>query len=326
MLVATFATTLLSGLALTYGGEATVSTIMDAFTFPAALLSMLIAHEMGHYLACRHHGLDATLPMFIPAPPFPIAIGTFGAFIRIRSAIRKRAKLLDVGAAGPLAGVVFALLWSAVGIALSRVEPVSAAEGSLEFGESLFFWLMRLAILGPIPEGSGITMHPMALAGWLGLFVTSLNLLMAGQLDGGHIVHALFGRRHRWISRMVFVCLITWGAWGDPLLEDWWAYPFLFGLPVWAFVLSLWTMRRKVARTLLIGPVLLYVLVQMVAGAGSASTMWLVWGMLVFAFGLDHPPIADPGLPLSLWRWAVGLLSLVVLVGTFIPMPITVVM
>lgn len=325
MLMLTLSTTFFSGLALANGDGSALSWVLEAFTFPAALLSMLIAHEMGHYLACRRHGLDATLPLFIPGPPFPIAIGTFGAFIRIRTPIRNRAQLLDVGAAGPLAGVVLALLWSACGLALSGVDVVEpAAEGTLIFGESALFLLLRWLIHGSLPEGMDVILHPMALAGWLGLFVTSLNLLMAGQLDGGHIVHAMFGRRHRLISRAVFVALVVWGAWGDPLLDQWWAYPFLVGLPVLAVVLSLRTLRRKVARAFFLGPVLVYVLMQMIWGVGSSSSMWLVWGLLVFVFGLDHPPVGDLDRRLSPGRVAIGLLSLLVFAGTFIPMPIQV--
>jgi membrane-associated protease RseP (regulator of RpoE activity) len=325
MLMITMATTFVSGVMLSNPDQSTAALAFEAMTFPAALLSMLIAHEMGHYLACRYHGLDVTLPMFIPGPPFPIGIGTFGAFIRIRSAIRRRAELLDVGAAGPLAGVVMAIAWSAFGLMLSPVQAVAPAAGeTLVFGESALFLLLRYAIHGVLPEGQDVIMHPIAMAGWLGMFVTSLNLLAAGQLDGGHITHALFGHRHRYISRAVFVGLVTWGVAGDPLLDLWWTYPFMIGLPALALVLSLRTWRRKVPRKVFVGPVVLYLVLQMAAGVGSASSMWLVWGLLVFVFGIDHPPVADLERKLSPGRWAIGLLSLLVFVGTFIPMPIKV--
>lgn len=321
MLAATVVTTFLSGLFLIDPNAATVSPAMDALTFPAALLSILLAHELGHFLACRRHGLDATLPLFLPGPPFPIAIGTFGAFIRIRVPIRRRGQLLDVGAAGPLAGFVPALIWTYFGLLLSHVGPVTGEEGMI-FGESPLFMLLRHALFGALPDGQDVFLHPMALAGWLGLFVTSLNLLMAGQLDGGHVVHALFGRYHRVISRTVFVGLVWWGVLGDPLLKNWYHWPVMAGLLVWSVVLCFRTGRRKLDRNIFVGLVLLYIVLQMALAEASSSSMWLVWGLLVYLFGLDHPPVSDQDQPLSPLRRLVGVLCLLIFIGTFMPLPI----
>jgi membrane-associated protease RseP (regulator of RpoE activity) len=321
MLGATVLTTFLSGLSLADASGPAWRLIVDAMTFPAALLSILLAHELGHFLACRHYRLDATLPLFIPGPPFPLAIGTFGAFIRIRSRIRRRGELLDVGAAGPLAGFALAVLWTALGLRLSHIEVIPRGPG-LQFGESALFTLLRAAIVGAPAPGSDVVLHPIAMAGWLGLFVTALNLLAAGQLDGGHIVHALFGRAHRWVSRLVFIGLAWWGVLGDPLLADWWNWPIAAALLLWPVILSLRSGRRKLDRNIFIALVALHIAMQMTYEVGSASGVWLVWVLLVYLFGLDHPPAADFDRPLGRGRWVAGLLCLAIFAETFIPLPI----
>jgi len=324
LLLLTLITTFWTGANLLAWGISppTLHFVLDAFTFPAALLSILLAHELGHFIACRRHRLQASLPMFIPGPPFPVAIGTFGAFIRIRSPITNRAQLLDVGAAGPLAGFVPAVLLLIAGLRLSVIAPLPTGE-SFIFGESLLVGMLRRLILGPIPPGADVYYHPIALAAWLGLFVTSLNLLMAGQLDGGHVVRAMFGRRHRLLSRLVFVALVVWGLWGDPLWEYWWSYPFLLALPVWAIVLSLRPLRLKVDRNIFLLLTLSYILLQMIFEASSASSLWLVWGMLIYLFGLDHPPVRETAGSLSPIRRVVGGICLLVFILTFMPLPIT---
>jgi membrane-associated protease RseP (regulator of RpoE activity) len=322
MLAATVFTTFLSGLAMAEPSGSSVRYVADAMTFPAALLSILLAHELGHFLACRRYGLDATLPLFIPGPPFPLAIGTFGAFIRIRSRIRERAKLFDVGAAGPLAGFVLAVAWTIVGLRLSHIIELPSKGSPLEFGESALFWALRRLIVGEPPTGQDVVLHPIAMAGWLGLFVTSLNLLAAGQLDGGHIAHAMFGRAHRVISRVVFVGLVWWGVLGDPVAETWWQWAGAGALLIWSLVLSLRPPGRKLALNVFLGLVLLQIVAQINSETSSASGVWLVWGLLVYLFGLDHPPATDLHTPLSPARRAVGVVCLAVFLGTFIPLPI----
>src|SRR5215213_5943511 len=182
--------------------------LADGVVFSASLLAILFSHEMGHYLACRHYGVNATLPYFIPAPPIFLA-GTFGAFIKIRSPIPSRRALFDIGLAGPLAGFVVALPLSVLGI-LTVGPPVQAAASD---GQLIFFndpLLFRLiSKLAGIPLDPNSPINPLYMAAWIGLLVTSLNLMPVGQLDGGHGTFAVFGQRaHRIISRIAFVTVV----------------------------------------------------------------------------------------------------------------------
>jgi len=196
--------------------------------FSFTLLLILFTHEMGHYLASRWHHLDVTLPYFIPAPPIPFIIGTLGAYIRIRSPIQDRRALLDVGASGPLVGLLVAIPILALGLKFSevaRITPGGEAPGGFVLGECLLFKLISWLTLGPLPQDHHIFLHPMAFAGWLGLFVTNLNLIPIGQLDGGHVSYALFGNHSRWIAKIFFGFLLLCGLFG-------WA-----GWLVWAVLL-----------------------------------------------------------------------------------------
>ncbi|HXJ34922.1 MAG TPA: site-2 protease family protein [Candidatus Eisenbacteria bacterium] len=174
--------------------------------YAISLLAILLCHEMGHYLMCRRHGVDASLPYFLPAPP-PIVFGTFGAFIRVRSRFPHRRALFDMGAAGPWAGFVVAIVVLFIGLHFSRVETTMPESGVWMFGDSLLTaWLTR-TVVGADPNN--VIIHPIALAGWFGLLVTSLNLLPAGQLDGGHIVYAAMGRATPALSA-VLVAVLAW--------------------------------------------------------------------------------------------------------------------
>ena len=183
--------------------------LLHGLPFSLAILLILLAHEMGHYLTCRHYGIKATLPYVIPAPP-PFMFGTFGAIIRIKSMFANRRQLFDVGIAGPLAGFVFIVPILILGLYNSKVFIFTvSAEGGLEFGEPLLF---RLAAWLFFPGGAeaSINLHPIGWAAWFGMLATSLNLLPIGQLDGGHIVYAILGPRgHRIVSRITFVALIA---------------------------------------------------------------------------------------------------------------------
>ncbi len=192
------------------------SSLTAGVPFSATLLSILLVHEFGHFTLAKWHGVRASLPYFIPAPP--VFIGTFGAFIRMQSPPPNRRALFDVGAAGPWAGFVLAVPAVFIGLQLSEVRPLGLSEGGLELGDSLLFsWLTRLAI-GTTADQATIVLHPVALAGWFGLFVTFLNLLPVGQLDGGHVSYALLGRWHATIAR-VFIAVIAvlglrgWQGW-----------------------------------------------------------------------------------------------------------------
>lgn len=182
--------------------------------FSFSLMAILLVHEMGHYLTARHHGVAVTLPYFIPMP-FSL-IGTLGAFIRIRQVIPTKRALIDIGAAGPLAGFVVAVAAIAVGLPLSTVVPVASPDlaGGLRLGDNLIFLALVKLFAVPVPEGSDLLLHPAAFAGWVGLFVTCLNLLPVGQLDGGHIAYAAWGERHRTISRGVVAALVVAGVLG----------------------------------------------------------------------------------------------------------------
>jgi membrane-associated protease RseP (regulator of RpoE activity) len=176
--------------------------------FSGALLSILAAHEAGHYVACRRYGVDATLPFFIPAPPLFLA-GTFGAFIKIKSPIPSRRALFDIGVAGPLAGFVVALPVALVGILTAQPAPVAAVapgETAIVFGDPLLMQLLARAFGSDLQ----IQLNPFYFAAWIGLLVTSLNLMPVGQLDGGHATYALFGKRlHAWTGGVAFVVMTT---------------------------------------------------------------------------------------------------------------------
>jgi membrane-associated protease RseP (regulator of RpoE activity) len=198
--------------------------VSEGLALAGGLLSILLAHEMGHYLACRYYRVDATLPQFIPSPWIPALgwffwqplslIGTFGAFIRIRGRIPDRRALFDIGVAGPLAGFLVCLpvLW--LGIHGAAVRPLSPDAGGLFFGEPLAFqWVARL-VHGPIPDDKTLVIGQLGLAAWFGLLVTALNLMPIGQLDGGHVTYALLREKARLISRVgswVCVALVYFG-------------------------------------------------------------------------------------------------------------------
>jgi len=183
--------------------------IMTGIPFACSLLSILLAHEMGHFITSRRYRVDVTLPYFIPAPTL---VGTLGAVIKMRSAIRKKTMLLDIGAAGPLAGVIVAVPLVIWGLYHSEVIQVTAGTQSyLFFGDSLLFKLLSFLIIGVVPEGYDVMLSPIAFAGWVGFLVTSLNLMPMGQLDGGHIAYALFGRGQRIVSRVFVGALIIMG-------------------------------------------------------------------------------------------------------------------
>jgi membrane-associated protease RseP (regulator of RpoE activity) len=177
--------------------------------YAAVLMIILVGHELGHYLTCRRYGIRATLPFFLPGPPF---LGTFGAFIRIKSPMYFKRQVFDVGANGPLAGFALTLPALAVGMALSKVVPLVQPGKTIFFGEPLLFKLMGRLFFGPIPEGSLLVLHPVGWAGWVGLLVTAFNLLPIGQLDGGHIVYALLGRKAWKLSRIMIGLLAVMGV------------------------------------------------------------------------------------------------------------------
>ena len=191
--------------------------LVEGIPFSLTLLTILLTHELGHFFASRAHGVQASLPYFIPAPP-PFLAGTFGAVIKTRSPIMDKRALLDIGATGPLAGFITSIVVTVIGLNFSTIITIPEEKEVLGLGSSLIFSLLSYFVIGPVPEGQDILLHPIAFAGWIGFFITSLNLLPIGQLDGGHIVYAVFGIWHRLISIIMILILtvfgiFTWQGW-----------------------------------------------------------------------------------------------------------------
>jgi membrane-associated protease RseP (regulator of RpoE activity) len=250
-----------------------------AVAFAVSLLAILLAHEMGHFLAARRHGVDASWPFFIPAPLLSL-VGTLGAVIRLREVPRTRAALLDIGAAGPLAGFVVAVPVVFLGMHLSTLAgpqaplvPYTLADALLQrlqtgdfpalrdgvdLGEPLLFQLAEQWVFGGQGATHVIKIHPVAIAGWFGLLVTALNLLPLGQLDGGHVLFAASARLHKVLGRPLSLLL---------------------------------------------------------AGLGLLTpfTGWLLWGVLTATVLSSHPPLPGPGAKAPLgWRWLLVLASALV--------------
>lgn len=197
------------------------SQLYSGLPFAVTLMTILLVHEMGHYLVSRYHGVGASLPYFIPAPSF---IGTFGAFIKMKSPPPDRRSLFDVAAAGPLAGLVLAIPAVIIGLRLSTTSPTGDAGGGLALGSSLLLSFLSQVTLGLSPDEVNIVLHPIGFAGWIGLLVTAMNLLPVGQLDGGHVVYALFGKRCIWVSRAAVAAILLLG------ILRWWDGWLVWGL------------------------------------------------------------------------------------------------
>jgi membrane-associated protease RseP (regulator of RpoE activity) len=176
--------------------------------FSFTLLGVLLTHELGHYFTCRFYGIRASYPYFVPAPTL---IGTLGAFIRIKSPIVTRRALFDVGISGPLVGFLVAIPAITLAILHSQSAPVPGAFGSITLGNPLAVVLLT-KLLRPGLSPAGIALHPVGCAAWIGLFITALNLLPAGQLDGGHILYAVLGQKHKVVSRGLFLVLLPLGV------------------------------------------------------------------------------------------------------------------
>lgn len=271
-------------------------TLLRGLAFAGSLLAILLAHEFGHYLAARYHRSEVTLPYFIPFPFSPF--GTMGAFIQLKEPPKNKRILLDIGIAGPLAGLVVAVPLLFLGLSLSQIDrlPVFLAQGqaiSLE-GNSILYLLMKYIVFGewlpapvnigglnpliywvryfftgqPTPFGAAdVLLHPVAWAGWAGLLITALNLIPAGQLDGGHVLYSLFGRRARIVLPFVLVALIILGT-------------------VWSG--------------------------------------WWLWAFLIFLLGRSHAEPLDQITPLDPRRRALAIFGLIVFVLVFTPIPLSI--
>jgi len=270
---------------------------LAGWTFAVPLMAILIAHEMGHYVAGRIHGVDISPPYFIPMPIF--LLGTMGAVIRMRDRIETKDALLDIGAAGPLAGMVVALPVVIYGIAVSRVGTVQeflppsliSMEGGVfvEGRGVLYLGLIHL-LKGPLAEGQDVWLSPWALAGWAGLLVTMINLIPIGQLDGGHVAYALFGKKQDTYSRRVH-----------------WALPFVGGLVSLLYIIPSYMEGQRGLAEL--------------SGEMFAGFHWVFWAfilvVLVRLSGAEHPPTGPE--PLSPARKIVAIGTLVLFALLFMP-------
>jgi membrane-associated protease RseP (regulator of RpoE activity) len=211
LFVATVGSTLLTGYLMS-------GNLGQAAGYSAAIMTILLLHEMGHFLMCMRYGVPATPPYFIPMPLTPF--GTMGALILMPPS-RSLRSILDIGAAGPLAGLVVAIPVAYLGLKLSPVLPAAQIppEGAMQLGDSILFWLLSRAAHGPLPADAQIMLHPVGMAGWAGLFVTGLNLLPVGQLDGGHVMYALLGRRARYVGYFFMAAFALWTIFAH---HGWW--------------------------------------------------------------------------------------------------------
>lgn len=229
--------------------------------FSLTLMLILGVHELGHFSMAKKNRVDASLPYFLPAPTF---IGTFGAFIKMRSPVQKRRALVEIGAAGPIAGFLVAVPALFIGLSASEIM-ITADTVGLKLGESILMKIATRIMYPGLADTMDIMLHPIGFAAWIGMLVTMLNLLPIGQLDGGHIAYALLGKWYRKIG---------WGALGAIL------------------ILSLF------------------------------SANWLIWAALVYLLTrMKHPPILDSNSPVSKYEKMLGIITLIIFILTFIPIP-----
>ena len=287
LFVLTVASTLFAG--LSFVGSPTFDALrtdpsaarfLAGAPFALTLIAILGVHELGHYFTARHYRASVSLPYFIPAP---FLFGTLGAIILMRSPARDRNSLFDIAAAGPLAGLAVALPACLLGFAWSSVVPAPPG-GYVAFGDSLFTWGIAYLRFGHIPPGYMLFTHPMADAAWAGFLVTALNLFPVGQLDGGRIAYALFGRHHRTIGKATVVGLLLFGA-----------------------AAFFWGLRTQGGD---------------VVSALASSLNWFVWaGLISLLVGFHHSPPLDDLSPISPGRRVVGIACLVLMV-LLIPPPL----
>jgi membrane-associated protease RseP (regulator of RpoE activity) len=197
-------------------GDSIIEIILTGLPFSLTIMTILLSHEMGHYLTARYFGVKATLPYFIP---FPSIIGTMGAVIKLKSSITERRVLLYIGAMGPIAGFIVSLFAAVIGIYLSEVKPIPVSSDgmTLIFGDSLLSSLITWIIHGKIPNGYDIYLSKYAWAGWIGFLITGLNLMPMGQLDGSRVIYSLFGKKQIYFGWAAFIGLIVlsfiWPGW-----------------------------------------------------------------------------------------------------------------
>lgn len=229
LFILTFLTTTFFGAMMEGGDPLTLSGLKKGFPYSVALMGVLFVHEMGHFLTSRYYGVRVTFPYFIPAPNL---VGTFGAFIKMKSPIPNKRILFDIGFAGPFAGFIASLIALYFGIKTSKVVSQTGVEGGISLGTNLAMEIIIKIVKGNIPEGHDILLGPVAFAGWLGLLVTAMNLIPIGQTDGGHIFYSVVGRAHYLFAFLFVIGLIILGSYVWP------------GWLFWALILTLIGMRH----------------------------------------------------------------------------------
>ncbi len=261
LLVITFLTTLAAG-AFQQGVNPFIPIInlLKGLPFSLSIMIILGSHELGHYFMAKKNKVDTTLPYFIPGPTI---IGTFGAVIKMKSPIRDKNSLIEIGATGPIVGFIFSTIAILIGLSLSTVVTISG-EGGIMLGNSLLIKFLTKLYFSDLPRGKDVLFHPIAFAGWLGYLVTAINLLPVGQLDGGHILYALVGEKHRIVGYVIFGVVV--------LL-----------IPLWPG--------------------------------------WLIWAILFLVIRFNHPPPLDRVSRLSRRNKIIGIISLVIFILTFMPVP-----
>jgi membrane-associated protease RseP (regulator of RpoE activity) len=299
LFVLTFFTTTLAGVEWLVKDPYELSNFSSGLTYAVLILTVLSAHEFGHYFAARYHRIETTLPFFIPFPPFLLInqFGTMGAVIKLRSTISSKKILFDIGAAGPIAGFVATVIILAAGFLtlpskeyLYSIHPEyallpSIPEGGLRFGSTIFLSLFQM-LFAPkgafVPPMNEIYHYPFLCVGWFGMLVTAMNLIPIGQLDGGHISYAMFGNRYHAIAQVVLVMLVVLGLAG--LLPEV-GFNFSYG---WFG--------------------------------------WFIWAMILIfmikMFRLHHPPLEDDS-SLDPVRKTLGWLCIAIFVGCFSIVPIS---
>ena len=295
LFIATFFTTTLGGVFWANKDPYQLLNFRYGLTYSILLLTVISAHEFGHYFAARFHKIDVTLPYYIPFPfLFLNPFGTMGAVIKMRTRTQSRKSLFDVGVAGPIAGWVTAMIILIIGYStlpsisyLYDIHPEYKLTGipttGFTFGTNIIFWLFEKIFSSPrvfVPPMNEVYHYPFLCVGWFGLLITALNMMPIGQLDGGHISYTMFGEKHKFIAYCVFGFLVFFGLAG--LLP-------LIGVPV-----------------------------------NFGSVNWLVWAILIlFIIKIKHPPIVtDEYEPLGLTRTILGWFSFIIFVISFSPVPI----
>jgi membrane-associated protease RseP (regulator of RpoE activity) len=315
----TFISTMMAGASWAGKDFLEITNWIYGFQYAMLIMTFIGAHEFGHYFAAKWHDVDATLPYFIPMPPFIMPFGTAGALIRTRTAIMTRKALFDIGVAGPLAGFVVCIVFLIVGFAtlppkdfLYAIHPEYRLFGGaipdwgLHFGGTLLYSLLANIFTNPngyLPPMNEMYHYPFLCVGWFGLFVTSMNLLPIGQLDGGHIAHAMFSHTQARIGRVAWWIIAVLGL--GSLLS------YVHGKIMFDSPDTIYTFFQSV----LLPP--LNVLHSLVPAYYQAWSGWVFWALILrFLIRIEHPHVDDPE-PLGIKRMVVGWLAVAILVGSF---------